>query len=304
MIRLYGRNIDAPELFGSDPAIIARLAAMFEQQRHGKNRLATAQAVQLGSLAFVAVLCWLFWLWVDLPLVRGLFIMAATVAWVMVMGSYGNRVAKRVADDFVRFVSEQCPAGIPLFCLKCDYDLRGSTSGMCPECGEPVRQWENRPVGAMAVKIKMLGRDFEIPELAGMPSELGAKLIKRFEDQGEGRNRLAITQGAQLLSFVLLLVIAFAIGQWARESMAVVLIVALAGVWMVAAGLFGNAAMKAIGRDFSRFIRQQCPDGKPRYCLRCDYDLRGAEGAACPQCGAAAPTVKNGANPPTGVGGL
>jgi hypothetical protein len=26
----------------------------------------------------------------------------------------------------------------PGFCRRCDYDLRGNTSGLCPECGEPI----------------------------------------------------------------------------------------------------------------------------------------------------------------------
>lgn len=33
-----------------------------------------------------------------------------------------------------------------LLCVKCGYDLTGNVSGICPECGTPIRKNETAPI--------------------------------------------------------------------------------------------------------------------------------------------------------------
>ena len=41
-----------------------------------------------------------------------------------------------------RKVRKHCPDGVVPWCVHCDYDLRGSSGTLCPECGEPILVFE------------------------------------------------------------------------------------------------------------------------------------------------------------------
>ena len=59
--------------------------------------------------------------WVRLPSVLILFVLLAYPMWRWFNGPYQRRCRRKLG-----------------LCLNCKYDLKGNTSGVCPECGTPV----------------------------------------------------------------------------------------------------------------------------------------------------------------------
>lgn len=89
----------------------------------------------------------MFWLGVILFLVYAVVVIAwfIKVPWLGVVGLLGFLLIYRLCyvpahwSAIDRYLHEQSESGRMKYCLKCDFDLRGSDNDLCPDCGTATR---------------------------------------------------------------------------------------------------------------------------------------------------------------------
>jgi hypothetical protein len=74
--------------------------------------------------------------WINTPWDGKWYGETSTPLWVPALVFLGIAVAARLAPRFLR------KPGFAGLCLACGYDLTGNASGVCPECGTPLRTIE------------------------------------------------------------------------------------------------------------------------------------------------------------------
>lgn len=84
----------------------------------------------IGGLVFIALL--LFLLWIGIAKTGRLDDIGSAACFVLPLALGACGVS---AYCFFRSIQLRWPAKNDCYCRKCGFDLRGNTTGVCPECG-------------------------------------------------------------------------------------------------------------------------------------------------------------------------
>lgn len=191
-----------------------------------------------------------------------------------------------------------CKKGTPWQCPSCDYDLYGSDSDICPECGESIQI----PTISIPDTISDKGYDdsrfiwfgslrVNNPAFDNLPLPIRARLIQRYNDKEASFNLSKIVTGVVWLLIGLMIIFVITspefkmlIDDFTSNTVATAVCLAiLTTVSILYLILFPKLPPKET--SFDRWLRKSFPDGVISPCIHCGNNITDRLDRCCPKCG-------------------
>ena len=143
MVEVFGRVFSIRELDELPPPLLAHVIRRFKRETSASQTVVQIQVVQIAMVViWIGALLFVRFESQRISPTTAFFLSLAAV--VVIVGSLGRYSARLLRKELERFYRDVWPAGLPRFCLNCDYDLRASVEVRCPECGAPLPEADSR----------------------------------------------------------------------------------------------------------------------------------------------------------------